>query len=172
MATDPTSTNRLLTFLNKLKTADALLEKLDRIHAPTAPATNGAKDYGLGETIAQRIFEYKAQLPGRRFSKLDQLEDIKGFGPDKLQELSKKVCIPAALAFKNSMYAHLIAENWVLENYSFHLIAAEFMETVENESIFTEFVCDKLEDISLQKFNNHKAAMLAAQLLKCCYLES
>ena len=173
MANDPTTTNRLLTFLNKLKNAEDLIQKLDKIQPSKILATNGPKDYGLGETISQRIFEYRDKLPARRFSNLDQLEDIKGFGPDKLHELTKKVCIPAAMAFKNSMYANLIAENWILEPYTYHIVnTAEFSETVENESIFADFVCDKLEDISLQKYNNGKAAMLAAQLLKCCYLES
>lgn len=176
MELNPQAINRLLTFLNKQPDAAALLQRLshyeDKLLA-FKPKENNPKDYGIGQTSAQKILDYRNQLPGHRFSKLDQLTDIQGFGPDKLEELYKRVCRPAALTFRNSMYTNLLAENWILEYHSFHILdSEEFLEIVDNESLFTEFVCDKVEDISLQKFNNHKASLLAAQLLKCAYLET
>ncbi|BDS10258.1 hypothetical protein [Aureispira anguillae] len=79
---DPVVVQRVLDFLNAAETpADisAISYLHDQLNLPNA--------YEIGEVVAQRILEKRKKLPDDQFVNLNQLDDVQGFGVDKLDSL-------------------------------------------------------------------------------------
>lgn len=43
--------------------------------------------YGIGETVAKRIIETRDALPGKRFTSMQQIDDVFGVGQDKMRDI-------------------------------------------------------------------------------------
>ncbi|MEM9718610.1 MAG: hypothetical protein AAGA10_05160 [Bacteroidota bacterium] len=116
----PLVEKRLFHFLNRARTARAIT-KVDLTKSP-AP---GKADYGIGETVAQRIIDKRMQLPRRRFTELSQLEGIAGLGKDKISDVIETLEIPAAEAFRRAMYNGVIFE----ENFELNYFSKKLADT-------------------------------------------
>ncbi|CAM1372653.1 hypothetical protein [Tenacibaculum xiamenense] len=72
---------KVLNFLNNAKSA----EEIAYIERTVLGLEDQLKDYNIGEIVAQRIIDKRDSLQG--FSKLSELNNIKGFGVDKFNDL-------------------------------------------------------------------------------------
>lgn len=163
--------NRLLQFLNEAQSTEDLTQGIQDTTADQQNLPSG-RGYAIGETVAQRILETRDNLRFRRFREFSEVEGIPGLGKDKINDIIENVCLPAALAFRNSMYDGVIFENWELDYQSFHFLdEAEFLATVESASNLIDFVAEKVEQMSMEQFNNPTAAELAAQILRQSYFD-
>lgn len=155
---------RLLGFLNRIDNATALSEAIrDR---------NQNSGTGIGEKVAERILKARNDLPGRHFQNLKQVEAVPGLGKDKILDLMHAFKKPAAQAFRSSMYNGVILNNWELEYFtSIFENEAAFQEIIDSKSSLAEFVGDQVEQISLERYSNSKAAELAGELVERCYDE-
>ena len=78
----------------------------------------------------------------------------------------------AATTFREAMYNGVILSNWDLEHHTIQFDdEADFEAIIGASSTFTNFVATQVEVISNEKYSNSKAAELAGELLKKCYLE-
>ncbi len=158
--------NRLLQYLNEAKNLEDLTREIQDKTAENENLPSG-RGYAIGDTVAKRILETRDGLRFRRFRELSEVEAIPGLGKDKINDIIENVCLPAALAFRNSMYDGVIFENWELDYQSYHFLDEdEFLATVESTSNLVDFVAEKVEQMSLEQFNNPTAAELAGQILK------
>lgn len=88
------------------------------------------KDYGIGPVVAARIIRKRKSLPRWRFTSLDQLNDIKGFGQDKLEDLAETFSLNSA-----ERLLYVIRTTPILyENFPFTYWAINF----DDEKSFTE----------------------------------
>ncbi|MEQ8702651.1 MAG: hypothetical protein RIC19_01965 [Phaeodactylibacter sp.] len=160
----PAMERRLLGFLNRIDNATALSEAIrDR---------NQNSGTGIGEKVAERILKARNDLPGRHFQNLKQVEAVPGLGKDKILDLMHAFKKPAAQAFRSSMYNGVILNNWELEYFtSIFENEAAFQEIIDSKSSLAEFVGDQVEQISLERYSNSKAAELAGELVERCYDE-
>ncbi|MBV6653935.1 MAG: hypothetical protein KI786_09290 [Mameliella sp.] len=160
----PAMEQRLLEFINRIDDASALSEAIrDR---------NQKGGTGLGEKVAERIIDARSGLSGRRFQSLDELSTVPGLGEDKILDFIHAFKQPAAQAFRSNMYSGVILSNWELEYFtSIFEDEAEFQEVIDSKSTLAEFVGDQVEQISLERFSNSKAAELAGELVERCYDE-
>jgi hypothetical protein len=80
--------------------------------------------------------------------------------------------ITADTAFRAAMYNEVIQSNWELEHHTIQFEdKADFDAIINSASTFVNFVATQVELISNEKYSNSKAAELAGELLKKCYLE-
>lgn len=156
---------RILNFLNAAQSPDDIAGKiLDN------PNTGG--DRAIGETVASRILEKRDSLPFGHFSSIEELEDITGFGEDKMSDFIFTLGIRAADAFRNAMYDGIILDNWTLEHHTTVFESeADFYQIVNIESNFVNWVADAVEKISLSKFEEFRAAVLTKRLVQKCYVD-
>lgn len=137
------------------------------------PMLESDKDYWIGDTVAQRIIEHRSQLPTFRYESLDQLQDIPGFGQDKLDDLVTLLDKPADVYFQERMQRNVLPENFPL---SFAQITFEneeaFQEAASNTSLFSNLVAEQVAR-SLQNDDNttFQVPLLAAEILKKSYLD-
>jgi len=106
----PVVEDQILSFLNRAFTPK------DIVQFPY-PGTDPRKgDYGIGPTVAKRIIDRRWELPSRRYTELSQLEDIKGFGQDKLDDLVESFNLPSAERFKMRLFQQrILFENFDLQ---------------------------------------------------------
>lgn len=157
---------RIMAFLNKAQTIEEIID-------PAVLKDHDGSGYTIGEEVAGRILETRHNLQFKRFTSFAQLEGISGLGPDKLQDLAFSISPPAAAAFRDRMYANLIRDNWELTPHTtFFKDGNAFLTLANTPSLFTEWVADQVEKLSLDRNNNREAAFLAKQLVKRSWLET
>lgn len=104
----------------------------------------------MGPTLAGRILRTRNALPRRRFTEFKQLDDIRGVGPGTIKDLVYTFNIPAAQAFRDSMYDNftIYPENWPLE-YDRTVIddLETFEELMFNEDKFRAWVVARMEQL-------------------------
>ena len=160
----PAMERRLLGFLNHINDATALSDAIRDRHQ------NGGT--GIGEKVAERLLKARTELPGRRFEDLHQVEAVPGVGEDKILDLMHAFKQPAAQAFRSNMYNGVILSNWELEYFtSIFEDDMSFQEVIDSKSSLAEFVGEQVEQISLERYSNSKAAELAGELVERCYDE-
>jgi hypothetical protein len=163
---------RILDFVNRAQDADELTGTL--ADAPKKKAKiSEERGYAISETVAQGILEVRNQLPDHRFSNTDQLMAVPGFGEEKLLDLCKHLWVPAAKQFHDAMFEQVLSQdNWELTYHTYDFDShASFLDIATNESNFTEWVSERVEEISFDKYGNSQAAYLASLLIPKCYLE-
>jgi hypothetical protein len=74
----------LLDFLNRAKSASEIVRRIgdDPDFGPPSE-----RAYGVRPSLAQRILEERDRLPNRRFESLEQVDDVRGVGPDTLHDM-------------------------------------------------------------------------------------
>ncbi|NJO03197.1 MAG: helix-hairpin-helix domain-containing protein [Bacteroidia bacterium] len=160
---EPRVLNRLLNFLNQVRSV-ADIKRLN-------PAATGS-DYWIGDTVAQRLLEYRSQLESQRFEDPSQLGAIPGLGQDKLDELIQMISQPADAAFADAMRQQVLHANFELWFYPVQFNSEEqFLTTAQNPSLFTELIAQEVTRISLEKSGNELISYLVGDLVKRSYLE-
>lgn len=89
----------------------------------------------IGRTVARRILAARDQKRWRRFGKLEEIYEVEGMGPDKLEDLVYTFDKSAAQAFRDAMYSnHVISElNWPLEFFQAHIESTEEFEAMAHD---------------------------------------
>lgn len=79
--------SRVLDFLNKATSIDDIIDPNTLFDDPSSGLGDQVNDPTMGSLVAMRILDKRDTCPGKVFTKLEQLDDIQGFGQDKLQDL-------------------------------------------------------------------------------------
>lgn len=109
----PGTANRIVRFFNSVQTAFEIVK--------------GVKDDpGDNETIifttsvAKRILEVRNSLPSARFESLEQIDAIRGVGPDKMEDLTYTFGRPASESFESNLFEKgLLYDNWTVIRYEY-----------------------------------------------------
>lgn len=145
---EPWTVQRILGFFNRAYAAKDLTEGVLK----DDPGTGTGK-YVIGEVVAQRILDRRNVLPGRRFTSISQLNGIQGMGTDKFHDLVYTFRAPAAVAFKEAMYAGVIGENWFLENYTTRWDnRQDFLELVDDATRFQNWLATETGHLATTKY--------------------
>jgi len=102
---------RLLTFLNRARTTEVILEAPELTDDPASGGENG---YVIGEKVAQNILTHRSRLPRRRYLSEEDILSVPGLGQDKLNDLLHSFSVSADEAFIAALRAGPIGENWEL----------------------------------------------------------
>jgi hypothetical protein len=160
----PAMERRLIGFLNHIDDATVLSDAIRDRHQDGGT--------GIGEKVAEHLLKARTELPGRRFGNLKQVEDVPGVGKDKILDLMHAFRQPAAQAFHSGMYNGVILNNWELEYFtSIFEDDTAFQKVIDSKSSLAEFISEQVEQISLERYSNSKAAELAGELVERCYDE-
>jgi hypothetical protein len=111
-------------------------------------------------------------LPFRRFTDLQQLDDIRGVGAGTLQDLVYSFGTTAAAYFKREMYASgtIYETNWPLEYFRYELPdAAAFNALANDVTALRTFVIDKVQTESTAKGLPSSATNQMVQELQSAY---
>ncbi|MDX2249546.1 MAG: hypothetical protein SF052_22370 [Bacteroidia bacterium] len=168
---DPWVIKKILSFLNKAKTAEDII-------GPSSPVIddpdNGGKGYTIGEAVANRILEKRKSLRPVFFKDVSQLQDIEGFGEDKFADLVYTFRQLSADEFVAAMYKNLIGENWQLEHFSSRIMDTDnFRETVNDPYRLRKFVTEMLSQVAQKTLQNPGLSQeFARGLLANTYLET
>lgn len=172
----PAVQQRILDFLNNARTPDDITGD-DQVQAPVLDDPNSGEgdqvnDYTIGDIVAERIITKRASLVGGRYNSVEELSNIPGFGLDKFNDLVYTFSMSSAERFKLEMYKNVILDNWELE-YDLTEFAdeAHFLNIVDNESEFREFVSRRLVKISFDQYQNQGLADVAGTLLNGLYID-
>ncbi|MEL6968946.1 MAG: hypothetical protein AAFZ63_07710 [Bacteroidota bacterium] len=141
---EPWIADRILGFFNTARTVDDVLDGTIQDDPSDGPGRT------MGRTLAARILRNKTQLPRRRFTDFQQLDDISGVGPGTIQDLVYSFGTTAAESFQNKMYDDnvIYRENWPLEFFRFKIEdQGQFNEIVGDEVLFRTYVCDRVAEL-------------------------
>lgn len=95
----------------------------------------------IGDVVAQAIINKRNILPGMRFKELRELDNIKGMSHGKLRLLLDNLAVPAAEAFRTSIYESVLRESWILEHHSVRFEDEEqFLHVVSDTEVFLDWV--------------------------------
>ena len=161
---EPWIVKQILSFLNKARDpADIHIED----------TTNPGSGYAIGKTVATRILEWREQLPGRRFTQLEQLRHISGLGQDKLHDLVGNFSLPAAEAFQRDMTQRVLPANFSLHYDSIHIREPRnFHLIAQTPSRLLHLIAKRLEAITYETYGETRASRLLAPLLGHCYVDT
>ncbi len=161
---------RVLGFLNQARQPKDIS---NHVLLKDDPMKHSSSGYTIGETVAQRILDRRAELPGRRFSEFKQLEGIQGLGADKLHDLLHAWRNPVAEMFRDGMYENVIRSNFVLRGHSVAFEdEATFLEVANDPFAFQAWVAMQVEALAERHTEDRRLARMAARLLWHAYLES
>lgn len=133
----PWIANRILAFFNRVE------KPLDLVM--------GIQDYQTGEEgrafhlrIARRILQERAMLPLKRFSSVEQIDNVPGVGPERMRDLFFTFGTPASEVFERSLFDDgVLLENWTVLRYEWAAETDEaFREIVEDTGAFRKVVRD------------------------------
>ncbi len=150
---NPSVERRILAFLNRAFSPTDITN-LQLVKTEEADK----EDYGIGETVAQRIITHKRQYPRFRFSELTQLNGIQGFGQDKFDDLANTLAISSAERFRKSLFStQVLLENWEVKIVPIVLDSEEeFMACSEDDRKLRPLIAEyfpKLADDSVSQEN-------------------
>ncbi|MEM0997391.1 MAG: hypothetical protein AAGN35_09945 [Bacteroidota bacterium] len=135
---------RILGFFNRAQAVTDLTESILK----DDPGTGTGK-YAIGEVVARRILDRRNLLMGRRFVAIAQLNGIQGLGEDKFHDLVYTFRLPAADAFKESLFANVLADNWTVESHTINFASGDdFLAVVESDRIFRRWLIEEVGALS------------------------
>lgn len=156
--------HKLLAVLNACDSPESLVARV--------PDRRGGRGRGLSPKLAAQLLEARDEQPNKRFSNVKQVLGIPGLGKDTLQDLLAGLVPPADFAFHQAMYNGVILDNWELEYFVTPFEdAAAFEAVTASAHALANWVAGQVEQISVEKYSNSKAAELAGALLSKCYVE-
>lgn len=108
----------------------------------------------FGPALAARILRTKNELPRRQFSSFEEIDAIRGVGPDVIQDLVYSFGKTADETFRNSMYetGTIYMENWPLEYFRFEIGDKDtFYELTHNREQLRQFIMEKVAQVSKER---------------------
>ena len=166
---DAFTQKRILAYLNGVRTAEELTggAVLDSPESGTSEA-----GYTIGETVAQRIISLRNRQRGRRFASLTSLNDVDGFGQDKLNDLAYSFRDSAEARFQASLFDGLLYDNWTVTFYDEQFEDAEaFQNIAGNRSNLEDWIIAKVREGSFRRFGDRHLAYVTSQLVRDRYVE-
>ncbi|RMG72371.1 MAG: hypothetical protein D6722_05545 [Bacteroidetes bacterium] len=161
---EPWIVKQVLSFLNKAQTPQDL---------HVEDASESGTGYAIGRTVAARILAQRNALPGRRFTRLEQVQQISGLGQDKLHDLVAGFSLPAAEAFRRQMSKTVLPSNFTLVYDSIHIRELKnFHLIARTPSRLNHLVTKRLEAIAYEKHGDVPVRDLIGTLLDQAYLET
>lgn len=155
---------RLLTFVNRLFQVEQVQRLLE--------GYTSSQDYGIGDITVQKIVARRQDLPSKRYESLDQLGDIEGLGPDKMQELLEVFQYTAAEDFHKRMRRSVIPGNFILNHHDIQYETDESFQVVAcQDGLLRDHIAAEVQRISALKYGNELAARLASRLIYTTYLD-
>ncbi len=146
---EPWILKRIIAKLNTFTTAGEISKAVK-----DNPAT-GYGGYDIGETVAQRILDRRAEMPSDKFTSIGQLKAVSGLGDDKFGDLVYSFGNPSAELFRSEMYDRIIGYNW---NLSFHRVEFadqdEFLALVDDMSVFREWMVYTIAELAEKRTGN------------------
>lgn len=128
-------TNRILDFLNRAQKAR------DISHFVQDNPSDGPGK-GIGTLLAKRLLEHRNGLPLGRYTTREEVMDVRGFGPDKWDDLVYTFGTPAAAAFEKSLFdKQILLDNFTLLHYDWQEETEEsFRQLVQDDKAFRHTV--------------------------------
>ncbi|MEM6804241.1 MAG: hypothetical protein AAF696_22745 [Bacteroidota bacterium] len=131
------------------------------------------KDYGIGAVVAGRIIRKRKTLPRWRFTELSQLNDIKGFGQDKLEDLAETFSLNSA-----ERLLYIIRTSPILyENFPFTYWAITFEDdksfkaATESEDRLRSLVKSQISNLSTRQELSNENQQKAQDQIQHAYIE-
>lgn len=138
--------NSIVGFFNRARNIDMILDGSIQDHDGTGNT--------MGRTLAARILRERNELPTRRFTDFEQIDNIRGVGPGTVADLVFSFGQTADEAFKKSMYdtSTIYENNWPLEYFRFQIEEQDvFTDTVQNEDNLRQFVLGKVAEVASER---------------------
>lgn len=161
--------SRILGFFNSAQNVDDILDGTIVDDPSDGPGSV------MGPTLAARILRTRNQLPRRRFTDFQQLDDIRGVGAGTLKDLFYSFNNPAAAAFRDYMYDNnvIYRENWPLE-FDRSIIDDQeaFDELVFNEDAFRAWVVNRMEQLVAEHNVSEDRSKTMLDNLRSTYIDS
>ena len=136
------------------------------------PLLDSDSEYWIGDIVAQRIIDHKRSLPRRRFESLSQLNDIQGFGQDKLDNLAELVQKSSAISFKERLRAEVLPSNFPVDFAQVNFRDEEsFNQIASNISNIQSAISKKIEEILFASSNDYRFSKLGANYVGKSYAD-
>jgi hypothetical protein len=132
---NPWITHRILEFLNRAQKPRDIVRFVQ-----DDPSDGPGK--AIGPVLAKRIIDHRNSLTFGRFTTQKEVFAVKGFGPDKWDDLEFSLGVPAIDAFEKSLFEkQYLLENWTLLHYDWKANSQEeFQQTVQDDKAFRHTV--------------------------------
>ena len=161
--------NRILAFFNNAGSIQ------DILNGPIKDDPADGPGRTIGPVLAARILRERSRLPRRRFTEFAQLEAIRGIGEGTVKDLVYSFGIPAAEAFRESMYGDQVIyrENWALDFFRSRIDDEEtFNNVVYDEGVFRRWVIERIEAICRERKLDREDCRLMVDQLSGAYIDS
>ena len=161
--------NRILAFFNRARSIQDILNGSIKDDPSDGPGRT------MGPVLAARILRERAKLPRRRFTEFAQLETIRGVGEGTVKDLVYSFGVPAAEAFRESMYANQVIyrENWALDFFRSRIDDAKtFNDIVHDETAFRQWIIARIEAICRERKVDDKDCQTMVDQLKGAYIDT
>ncbi|MEL7119631.1 MAG: hypothetical protein AAFO07_09325 [Bacteroidota bacterium] len=164
---------RILHFLNSVKDVKDITEsELLKDDPNSGSKSDNEKGIVIGDKVAQSIINLRNNLPARRFRHISQLEEVKGLGKDKINDLIYSFDIKADDAFIDLLRStNTLMENWTLTPHYFQLRQPHFSQLIKSPLALQEWVSQQVRQIVAKRHENYMLQILAEDHLKKCYID-
>lgn len=140
--------NRIVGFFNQARNVEMILDGSIK----DDPADGSGRT--ISRPLAARILRERNQLARRRFTDLEQIDNIRGIGPNTIQDLVYSFGISADEAFLNAMYdsGTIYRENWPLEYFRYTIDDnEEFQAIINDRAQLRQFIVDRVEAVAIER---------------------
>lgn len=161
--------NRIIGFFNWARNVDMILDGTIKDDPSDGPGNT------VGRTLAARILRERSQLPRRRFTDLEQIDNIRGVGPGTMEDLVYSFGISADESFQKSMYESntIYKENWPLEYFRFTIEdQKKFSAIAQDHEKLRQFVKEKVDEVAAERAVTSENAREMADQLKTAYIDT
>ncbi|MEM7574306.1 MAG: hypothetical protein AAF433_15480, partial [Bacteroidota bacterium] len=160
--------NRIVGFFNQVRNVGMILDGSIKDDPADGPGRT------ISRPLAARILRERNQLERRRFTDLEQIDSIRGIGPNTIQDLVYSFGISADEAFLNAMYnsGTIYRENWPLEYFRYTLDDTEvFQGIANNREQLRKFIVDKVALVAREREVTEAARAAMLQELENAYID-
>lgn len=160
--------NRIVGFFNHARSIDMILN--GQIQDDPSDGAGST----IGRTIAARILRVRNARPNRRFTDFEQIDAIRGVGPNTVQDLVYSFGQSADEAFKTAMYnsGTIYQNNWPLEYFRFEFTdETSFTTLAQDAGQLRQFIITKLTEVSLERQVNTADTQLMQTELANAYMD-
>lgn len=160
--------NRILGFFNQAKSVEDITNGTIKDDPSDGPGRT------IGATLAARILRERGQLPRRRFTEFEQLDNINGVGEGTIKDLVYTFGTNAAQAFQDAMYnGTIFRNNWTLEFFRTEFEDRTSFLTLANDmEKFRAWVVEKVKALGEERGASEKDIELMQDNLKNTYIDT
>lgn len=160
---------RILSFFNSAQQVSSITNSIIQDDPSDGPGNT------IGPTLAARILRARKVLPRNRFTNLEELDAIPGFGTGTWDDLIYTFGPTAGETFRRKMYEeHVIFEsNWPLWLFEYPIEdPKEFQELATDDLKFRAFIGQQLEQICATEGAQKEHCAQALEAVSTNYLDA